>query len=68
MSHSFAKKMYALEEQLENLNTKLWSKFEEESGDVWEELNNAQNWEQAYRKDPDMCHLMKQKLQSYLLM
>ena len=67
-SRDYAGDMYELEAQLQELDKHLWYTWEDETGQVWEELNNAQDWEQVYRLDWSMAVLMKQKLESYLLM
>ena len=56
--------MYELEAQLDKHEFEGW---ERETGSIWrDEMNDPQDWEEAYRNDPDKAYDLKQQLKGMI--
>ena len=60
----FSQVMYDLEEELQRLDPDAFTHFEASSGELWKELNDAQDWQEAFQEDPMACYAMKDELSS----
>ena len=70
MAGNFGQRMYDMEDQLKLKNWYLWLKFEDESGELWEEESHhddmTENWMDVFRKNPMACNAKEEKLKSLL--
>jgi len=61
----FSKTMYKLEEELQNSSEpSVWFDWECNSGKLWIKLDNAENWQQAFERDPMACYTLMEVLKS----
>ena len=61
-SREFAGEMYELEAKLDK---HLFEAWEEYTGDIWrDELDNAQDWAEAYQYDPMKSYALKMELKN----
>ncbi len=65
-AYDFNRTMEDLEDMLQKQNSTAWEQFEKESGELWRELDNAQDWADAFQEDPLACIAHKQKLLSLI--
>ena len=66
-SNTFASEMYGMESNLQQKDNLAWVEWEAKTGKIWrKELDNAQDWNEAYRNNPVLCYSLKQELKSLL--
>ena len=65
-SYDFAYEMYGMEDTLQKKDTSLWDEWETKTGKLWRELNYAEDWDEAFRNNPEICNDFKWALKSLL--